>query len=153
MGNSAFAERYADALPMVMAAVEREQARMIDLAARMDKDFVALWAADEAAAVELVTAFQVATGGDMMARWKDFWFFLFATFRDGGVLLPSSDTQCVGEQVVNCTCKLIAGERDTSYDDEWRGRIVRDSDNAERYLVPAGALDGEAAAAKLAVMQ
>ena len=84
VGNVAFSERYQVAYPMVTQAVDANQQRMLADAAQMEKDFVALWAVDQAAAIELATAFGEKEGTSMFQQWKDFWFFLFATFRVSG---------------------------------------------------------------------
>jgi dipeptidase len=68
VGNVAFSERYSTAYPDIVAQVDAHQARMIDAAAAMEKDFAALWAVDPAAAVELMTRFGETNGMDMFQR-------------------------------------------------------------------------------------
>ncbi len=70
--------------------------------------------------------------------------FLFATYRDGGILQPSTDTQCANGQLTNCTAKLQPIDNETGYLEDWRARIVADGDNAAHYLVPASALEAAA---------
>ena len=78
---------------------------------------------------------------------------LFATYRDGGVLTPSTARQCEGGNVVNCTAKLQPVDNEVGYTDAWRARIVADSDNAQRYLVPASAFATPEAARREAAKQ
>lgn len=74
VGNIAFSERYGTARASIIAAVDAAQADMRAAAARMETDFVALYAVDPAAAVELMTTFVVETGEGMTKKWRDFWF-------------------------------------------------------------------------------
>lgn len=92
--------------------------------------------------------------------------------RDGNILTPSKVPTCAPGETVNCTCKVSLGLRrslrvdeeyvlifglfqaipnsdETGYSEAWRGRVVRDSDNAVRYKVPSGdAADAARSAAK-----
>jgi hypothetical protein len=104
----------------------------------------------------MMTSFVESTGQSMTAEWLQLWQFLFATFRDGGILSPSTATQCAGGQTANCTAKLQPVDTEVGYTDDWRARIVHDSDNAQRYLVPAADGGADAAAreeAKLRVVR
>jgi dipeptidase len=140
IGNIAFSERYATAYPTVIARAADVQARAFAGVERTDADFVALWPVDAAAAVELATAFGESTGNGMIAEWRGFWQFLFATFRDGGLLSPSKAKQCGAGETANCTAKLQPESNEVGYDDAWRARIVGESpENRARYKVPDGA--------------
>ena len=68
VGNVAFSERYSTAYPDIVARVDVEQTRMLADSLQMEKDFVALWAVDEAAAVELMTKFCESEGMDMFNK-------------------------------------------------------------------------------------
>jgi len=74
VGNIAFSERYGTARASIIAAVDAAQDDMLAAAARLETDFVALYATDPAAAVELMTTFVVDTGEGMTKKWRDFWF-------------------------------------------------------------------------------
>lgn len=137
VGNIAFSERYSDAYPMVLSKADEAQQKMVAAAQTMEQTFLEKYGKDPADAIEFMTSFSEIIGQDMMKTWTGFWQFLFATFRDGGILLPSTGTQCQNGQTAACTAKLIPGERDTGYSPAWRARIVADSDNAKRYLVPS----------------
>jgi hypothetical protein len=140
VGNVAFSERYATAYPMVIAAASDVQARAFDAVLRVDADVVALFPVDPAAAIELATTFSVNAGDEMLAEWTRFWYYLFATFRDGGILTPSKAHQCGPGETTNCTAKLQPQSSEVGYDDAWRERIVTESpENAARYHVPASA--------------
>lgn len=154
VGNIAFSERYSDAFPMVLAKTDEVQAQLVGAAAAMEAVFVGKYSTDPADAVEFMTTFTELMGENTMKEWTRFWQFLFATFRDGGILLPSTGTQCLNGQTQGCTAKLIPGEISTGYSENWRARIVADSDNAKRYLVPssADAWVSEKEEAKLAVV-
>ena len=80
--------------------------------------------------------------------------FIFATYRDGGVLVPDTTGRVCGPgETANCTAKLQPGDHETGYTEDWRGRIVNESpENAARYRVPKGALEGEQARRKVEVM-
>ncbi len=84
VGNSAFSERYQDAYPMITQAVDAHQARMIADEAAMQKDFVALYAVDPAAALEMATTFGEREGQGMFTAWRDFWFLLCVRARLAG---------------------------------------------------------------------
>lgn len=137
VGNIAFSERYGNAVPTVIAEADAAQLRMIQSAATMEQEFVSMYATDPAGAIEYMTSYVEETGQNMMNEWYNFWQFLFATYRDGGVLSPSTATQCAPGQFYNCTAKLQPVDNEIGYTMEWRGRIVSDSDNAQRYLVPS----------------
>lgn len=145
VGNLAFSERYSDAKPVILKNVYGAQTSMFAAAAQVDKDFVALYPVDPAAAIEMVTRFGETNGEAISAQWRNLFYLLFATFRDGGILLPSTAQQCVGNQTDNCVAKLQPIDSETGYDEQWRGRIVNDSDNAIRYLVPDAASEELAA--------
>lgn len=136
VGNIAFSERYGSALPLLQARLYAEQDRMFADAAQAETDFQALYSADPAGAIAFITNFMVSEGQDMTTRWTNFWMYLFATFRDGGILLPSTSQQCQGSQTDNCVAKLQPVDQEIGYTQQWRARIVGDSDNAEHYLVP-----------------
>jgi hypothetical protein len=131
---------------------------------------------DPAAAVELATRFGETEGMDMFTQWRNFWMYLcvsralraqslpcqashpacsppsrgprsFATFRDGGILTPSTATQCAPGQTFNCTAKLQPNDNEVGYADEWRGRIA--TENPDRYRVPSSSALDET---KMAVM-
>ena len=153
VGNVAFAERFEEGFPLILNSTLDNQARMATLAASFEAQFVSLYdPADPAPAIELASAFVVATGEDMTARWRAFWMQLFAIFRDGTVFSAPETTQCTGGNVQNCTAKLVPVAHEEGYDQDYRKRIVADSDNAERYLVPASAVAGEADVRKRAVL-
>lgn len=149
VGNVGFSERYDQARPMIIAHADAYQASMFAAAARAEKDFLALYPVDPAAALEVITIFSELTGDNMFTEWFSFWQFLFATFRDGGILTPSTAVQCAPGQTANCTAKLQPNDNEVGYDMDWRGRIVSDSDNAVRYKVPSSGADQ----AKLKVVQ
>jgi hypothetical protein len=104
------------------------------------------------AAVEGITLFGEQTGAGMHREWTNFWQWLFATFRDGGILSASKEKQCAAGETVNCTAKLQPNSDEVGYDEDWRGRIV--TENPERYKVPQPKNAAAAAleARKLAVM-
>ena len=144
VGNIAFSERYATAYPMVLDKVDALQAAVFEAVARTDADVVALWPVDAAAAIELATTFGEQTGQGMIAQWRTFWEFLFATFRDGGLLSPSKAHQCGPGETTNCTAKLQPVATEVGYDDAWRERIVTENpENTKRYHVPADAVIDE----------
>ena len=153
VGNVAFSERYADARPYIRREVEAVQALMFNASLRADADILALFAVDPDAAIEMGTATGERIGRELMTNWTALWMKMFSEFRDGGLLLPPSGPPvCVPPQVTNCVAKESPVDSETGYDDAWRARIVADSDNSVRYLVPDGALDSPHARAKLAVM-
>ena len=80
--------------------------------------------------------------------------FIFATYRDGGILIPDTTSRVCGPgETANCTAKLQPGDHEVGYTDDWRQRIVTESpENAARYRVPSGAFEGEHAQAKLNLM-
>ena len=88
------------------------------------------------------------------SRWTDFWMFIFATYRDGGILTPdTTDKVCGPGETANCVAKPIPGDSEVGYTNDWRARIVNESpENAARYRVPSGAMEGEHAQAKLKLM-
>ena len=140
VGNIAFSERYATAYPLVIDTASLVQTRAFDAVQRTDADFLALWPVDPAAAIEFATTFGEEYGSTMLQEWTDFWYFLFATFRDGGILTRSTAHQCGPGETVNCTAKLQPSSNEVGYDDMWRQRIVTESpQNAARYRVPDGA--------------
>jgi hypothetical protein len=126
--------------------VDAVQATLLQAAAAMEAEFTALYASDPDAAVEYMTSFMEGTGEQLMQEWTQFWMFLFATFRDGDMLSASTGVQCPPGQTgpAGCTAKLLPNVNETGYTEDWRGRIVADSDNAKRYLVPAAAASEEA---------
>lgn len=69
------------------------------------------------------------------------------------MLTPSTAQQCTNGNVVNCTAKLQPVDNEVGYTDAWRARIVADSDNAQRYLVPASAYATPEAAEREAAKQ
>ena len=140
VGNMAFSERYGDALPIILSSADAHQRDLLAAQAQLDKDLQALAPVDMAAAVELATAFGVRAGENMTQSWRGVWMGLFARFRDGSVILPSTDTQCVGNQTDNCVAKLQPQDIETGYDDAWRARIVAE-DVDHHYLVPASAAE------------
>lgn len=155
VGNIAWGERYGDAYPIVIKHANDAQAKLMEEAAAMEASFVSMYASDPAGAVEMMTTFMEVSGANLMQEWTKLWMFLFASFRDGGILLPSTGTKCVNGNTKDCTSKLMPGESDTGYSPAWRARIVADSDNAQRLLVPAAALSPEQLKreeAKIAVM-
>ena len=153
VGNVAFAERFEEGFPLILNQTLTNQARMASLAASFEAEFVSLYdPAAPAPAIEVATAFVVATGEDMTARWRAFWMQLFAIFRDGTVFSAPETTQCTGGNVVNCTAKLVPVAHEEGYDQDYRKRIVADSDNAQRYLVPASAMASDVDARKLALL-
>ena len=154
VGNVAFSERFEEGFPLILNHTLEEQARMASLAADMEAEFVSVYdPAAPAAATELATAFVVATGEDMTARWRSLWMRLFATFRDGTVFSAPTTVQCPPEgPFTNCTAKLVAVANEEGYDQDFRARIVADSDNAVRYRVPDSAVAGELEVRKRAVL-
>ena len=140
VGNIAFSERYATAYPVVIARGDELVARAMLSTAAMDEDVVALYAVDPSGAIEAATIYGEKTGNTMLAEWTQFWYFLFATFRDGGLLSPSTTAQCVNGNVVNCTARLNPVSNQVGYDDSWRARIALE--NPERYRVPASGTEG-----------
>ena len=134
VGNVAFSERYATAYPQVIARGDEVMARAIAATVTMDQDFVALWTVDPFGAIEAATAYGETQGAQMLTEWTQFWYLLFATFRDGGILSPSTDTQCINGNVVNCTARLDPVSKEVGYDDDWRARIA--IENPERYKIP-----------------
>ena len=153
VGNVAFSERFEEGFALILNSTLAEQARMAALAADMEAEFVALYdPAEPAPALELASAFMVATGEDMTMRWRALWMKLFAIYRDGTVFSAPETTQCSGGNVVNCTAKLEAVAHEEGYDQDYRARIVADSDNAVRYRVPDAAVNGELDRAKRAVL-
>ena len=144
VGNVAFAERFEEGFALILPQTLAEQARMEAAAAALEASFVDLYdPAAPAAAIELATAFVEETGEDMTARWRAFWMRLFSIFRDGTVFSTPETTQCTGGNVVNCTAKLFPVAKEEGYDEDYRTRIVHDSDNAQRYRVPDAAVEGE----------
>ena len=78
---------------MVVADADAAQARMIAAVVQADKDILALWAVDPAAAIEFGTNFGVTTGDAFFQERFNYWLFLFASFRVGP--LPASPTTCI----------------------------------------------------------
>ena len=138
VGNMAFSERYGDALPIILSAADAHQRDLIASQAQVDADVRALAPVDLAAAIELATAFGEKAGENMTRSWRSTWMGLFARFRDGSVILPSTDTQCVPPQVTDCVAKLQPQDIETGYDNAWRARIVAE-DVDHHYLVPTAA--------------
>ena len=141
VGNMAFSERYSDALPIILSSADAHQRDLLAAQAQLDKDLQALAPVDPAAAVELATAFGERAGENVTASWRNVWMGLFARFRDGSVILPSTDRQCVGNETQGCVAKLQPQDIETGYDDQWRARIVAE-DVDHHYLVPASAAEG-----------
>jgi hypothetical protein len=137
VGNIAFSERYGSARSLVLEKVEEVQATLFAKAKSAETDFVTLYPVDPVGAVEQITEFSESTGQALVEEWRSFWMFLFATFRDGGIFTAPTSTQCVNGNRVNCTAKLVPNVNEIGYSDEWKGRIVSDSDNKVRYLVPS----------------
>ena len=137
----AFSERYGDALPIILASADAHQRDLLAAQAQLDKDLLALAPVDPAAALELATAFGERAGENMTQSWRNVWMGLFARFRDGSVILPSTDRQCVGNETQGCVAKLQPQDIETGYDDAWRARIVAE-DVDHHYLVPASAAEG-----------
>ncbi len=124
---------------------------MATAAASMEASFVQMYRPSAPApAIEFMTAFMEQTGQDAFASWLGTWMRVFAKFRDGGIVGAPVLPVCVNGTLVNCTGHPVPSLNETGYVTEWRGRIVHDSDNAARYLVPPSALD-EAGLAKAAV--
>jgi dipeptidase len=136
VGNMAFSERYGSARSLVLQRVEEVQARLFAQAKSAETDFVALYPVDPVGAIEQITQFSESTGQALVEEWRNFWMFLFATFRDGGIFTAPTTPQCVDGNRVNCTAKLVPNVNEIGYSDDWKARIVEDSDNKVRYLVP-----------------
>ena len=141
VGNMAFSERYGDALPIILSSADALQRDLLAAQAQTDVDLRALAPVDPAAALEVASAFGERAGENVTRVWRDTWMGLFARFRDGSVILPSKDTQCVPPQVTGCVAKLQPQDIETGYDDAWRARIVAE-DVDHHYLVPASAAEG-----------
>lgn len=158
VANMAYGERYAEVMPIVQARIHHFQDQMFAQAAATDARALALVHAGKTeAAVELATAFGVATGEQMLKDWRDFWMFLFARFRDGFTISAPQKPQCAhGRPAKGCTSRVLPETEPTGYSPAWYDRIVADGDNAQHYKVGAqhtvGA-EGEANRRKLMRME
>jgi dipeptidase len=148
VGNECWGERWQTALPLVVDSALSLQSELMASAAAMEAQFVASYdPSNPAPAIEMMTSFMENAGEDALETWRDFWMVLFATVRDGGILSAPPVPACSGGATVNCTCRPIPNSDEVGYSEDWRGRIVGDSDNAQRYLIPPSAGSDAAAAA------
>lgn len=153
VGNIAFSERYQSAHPMVVQRTLALDATLWTAAAQQETAFVARYATDPAGAIAAMTDFVDHTGQAAFKTWRDFWMFLFATFRDGGVLTQSKATQCNATHIVNCTAKLQPDSDEEGYFEDWKQRIINESpENKARYSVPASATEDEIHLAKMRIV-
>ena len=92
---------------MVLSEVAKLDASQALAAADMERYFVTQYANDPAGAIEAMTSFVENNGMTVFVAWRNFWMFLFSTFRDGGLFTPSTAQQCAPPAfVTNCTAKL-----------------------------------------------
>jgi dipeptidase len=85
--------------------------------AGIDKDASDLYAADQAAAVQYITNYSVASGNNTVKEWKDLYRFLFTKYVDGNVKVK----QPVPKGYNRVNAKLSQ----PGYGDDWNRFIVK----------------------------
>jgi dipeptidase len=104
--------RYEQVAPVVIEQVDAYEQRFATEVAAEDKAALALWSADPAAAVELLTAAGEKRGNGLVSDWLKLYQQLFMDFRDGQ------------------TPTAVKG----GYAQDWYDRVAKET--GDRYLMP-----------------
>ena len=142
VSSVAYGERYAEAWPLIQARIHAIEGRLFDEVARMDAAAQSMLTHNRssAAALAAITTFGVETAQALISEWRQFYFFLFARFRDGVTLTPgprlcTSTDRTVGQA---CTYKVLPAVEEPGYSRAWYARIVRE--RGGHYRVPPRAM-------------
>jgi dipeptidase len=117
--------RYDAITPVVSAKIAATEARWFAETAVIDAKATALYAADPAAAVKMVTDYSFGTGAKAVTDWLAFWQQLFVTFVDGYETKADATNQV-------CGCS----KNSVPYPQSWHDRIANET--GSKYEVPDG---------------
>lgn len=86
-------------------------------------------------AVEMLTAYSVAAGSELVAEWQKLFGTLFVKYRDGFISTPTSTPVCQHRRQFNCTFRPVPNSAETGYPTPWYSRIV--AENGAHYAAPS----------------